>query len=187
MTDEEKERRLAHVARVREEVRPFEETHPHLRDFGEFLTELNKETERGAALAAAAFLDSLLERTLLAFIIPNNSKLALTSGFNAPLGSLSARNVACHALGLISDIEYKEGDLIRKVRNEFAHKVRMSFDNDKVKSLCANLSMSAKPYDNVTVSTRGEFTTAAVALIVNLTNRPYYVAQKALKYGNWKL
>src|ERR1700730_6663198 len=103
-------------------TRPLEETHPHLKGFVAFLDDFNKETERGAALAAAAFLDALLERVLAAFLIPNNSGINLTNGFNAPLGTFSARIAACHAMGLISEREFKEYELIRKVRNEFAHK-----------------------------------------------------------------
>jgi hypothetical protein len=184
MTEEERDRRIKHVATVRQTLA---ETHPHLKEFSEFLGEFNQETERGAALAAAAFLDDILERVLAAVLIPNDSGYDLTSGFNAPLGTLSARIAACHAMGLISEAEFKECQLIRRIRNEFAHKVKMSFEVDRVKSLCANLSMSAKPYGDVTVSTRGQFTSAAVALILNLTNRPHYVAQRSLKYGNWKI
>jgi len=184
MTEEEKNRRIEHVEKVRQS---FAESHPHLTDFSEFLDEFNRETERGAALAAAAFLDDILERVLAAFLIPNDSGSALTSGFNAPLATLSARIAACHALGLISEVEFREAQLIRKVRNEFAHKVKMSFETDGMKSLCARFTLSAKPYGDVTVSTRGQFTTAAVGLILNLTNRHHYVGQRALKYGQWKI
>jgi len=184
MTEEERDRRIKHVEDVRQTL---VETHPHLRDFSDFLQEFNQETERGAALAAAAFLDDILERILAAFLIPNDSGFDLTSGFNAPLGTLSARVAACHAMGLISEAEFRECQLIRKIRNEFAHKVKMSFEVDRVKSLCASLSMSAKPYGDVTVGARGQFTTAAVSLILNLTNRPHYVAQRSLKYGNWQI
>jgi mannitol operon repressor len=114
---------------------------PHLKEFTEFLGEFNK-TERGAALAAAAFLDDLLGRVIFNFLIPNDSGHALVDGFNAPFGTLSARIAACHAMGLISEVEYRECEIVRKVRNEFAHKVKMSFDNDRIKSLCANMKFS---------------------------------------------
>lgn len=166
-------------------TKPFAETHPHLVGFVEFLDELNKETPRGAALAAAAFLDDLLGEVINAFLIANESSRKLTDGFNAPLGTLSSRIVACHAMGLLSDAEARECDLVRKVRNEFAHKVKMSFDNERVRGLCASMTLKAQPYEDVTVDTRGQFTSAAVALILNLTNRPHYVRQRALKYQSW--
>jgi mannitol operon repressor len=186
MTEKEKRRRKATVKRVRERLRPFEETHPHLKDFATFLDDFNKETERGAALAAAAFIDDLLQRTLSAFLLDTETASDLLVGFNAPLGTLSARIAGAHAMGLISEDERRECDLIRKVRNEFAHKVPMSFDNERVRGLCSALTYSAKPYGDVTVSTRGAFSTAAVSLILNLTNRPHYVALERLTHKNWR-
>ena len=116
-------------------TRPLEEIAPHLKEFAAFLYELNKETARGVASTSAAFLDNILQGVITAFLIPNVSSEALTDGFNAPLTTLSSRIKACHALGLISQQEYKECDIIRRVRNEFAHKVHMSFNDDRVKSL----------------------------------------------------
>jgi hypothetical protein len=150
------------------------------------LDEFNKETARGTALAAAAFLDDLLEGVIAAFLISNRSSDELRKGFNAPLGTLSARVAACHAMGLISEQEFQECELVRKIRNEFAHKLKMSFKDDRVRGLCSSLTMSAKSYPGVNVDTRGQFTTAAVALILNLTNRAHYVSQRALKYHPWK-
>lgn len=167
--------------------RPFSETHPHLIGFSDFLDDFNKETERGAALAAAAMLDDQLGKVIEAFLIPNKGSHALLSGFNAPLGSFSARIAAAFGLGLISEAEYRECELIRKVRNEFAHQIKVSFATEKVVSLCAQLQMGVKPYAGVEVSTRGQFTTAVVSVILNLTNRPHYVGQKRLQAVEWKI
>jgi hypothetical protein len=164
----------------------IEVTHPHLNQFAEFVEEFNKETERGTALAATAFIDDLLERTLMAFLIPNDSGQALTRGFNAPLGTFAARIVACHAMGLISEMEFKECQILRKVRNEFAHKVKMSFDDPKVQGLCSGLTQFGEWEDRKPVVPRAKFSMSAIAIIMNLTNRPHYVGQQALKYGNWK-
>jgi hypothetical protein len=167
-------------------LNPVEVTHPHLKQFREFVEDFNRETERGTALAATAFIDDLLERTLLAFLIPNDSGQALTSGFNAPLGTFAARIVACHAMGLISELEFKECQILRKVRNEFAHKVKMSFDDPKVQGLCSGLTLFGEWEDGKPVVPRVKFSMSAIAIIMNLTNRAHYVGQQALKYGNWK-
>jgi DNA-binding MltR family transcriptional regulator len=167
--------------------RSHSETHPHLNGFMGFLADFNKETERGTALAAAAMLDEQLGRIIESFLIPNKGSKALLDGFNAPLGTFSARIASSFALGLLSEIEYRECELIRKVRNEFAHQIKVSFKSEKVVSLCSQLQLSAKSYDKVHVDTRGQFTSAAVALILNLTNRPHYVGQRRLQAGNWKI
>ncbi|WP_417480159.1 transcriptional regulator [Maricaulis maris] len=166
--------------------KPLLETHPHLKDFLEFLDDFNKETDRGAALAAAAMVDDLLSRTIEAFLIPNKGSKALLSGFNAPLSSFSARIAGAYAMGLISEQEHREASLIRKVRNEFAHEVKVSFATKKIIGLCRELAMAAKSYDDVKVDTRGQFTTAAVALILNLTNRPHYAKCEGLMPRVWQ-
>jgi mannitol operon repressor len=185
MTEEEKRRRKAAVKRTREKLRSLEATHPHLQEFAAFLDDFNKETERGAALAAAAFVDDLLQKVLAAFLLDENSSSELLNGKDAPLASMSSRIRAAHAMGLISEEEKRECDLIRKIRNEFAHKVKMSFDDARVKGLSSGLTYGAKPYGDKSVSTRGIFTTAAVSLILNLTNRPHYVGRSKLKYQVW--
>jgi mannitol operon repressor len=165
--------------------KPLSETHPHLKEFMEFLAEFNKETERGAALAAAAMIDDQLARTIEAFLVPNKGSKALLDGFNAPLGSFSARIAAGFGLGLLSEAEYRECEIIRKVRNEFAHQIKVSFKTEKIVSLCAQLQLSAKDYGDVHVDTRGQLTTSATALILHLTNRPAYVEQRRLQFGCW--
>lgn len=165
---------------------PVSDSHPHLGGFFDFLEDFNKETERGAALAAAAMVDDQLAKTIEAFLIPNKGSTALLEGFNAPLGTFAARIAAAFALGLINEREYRECELIRKVRNEFAHQIKVSFETEKIVRLCAQLQMAATDYAEVKVGTRGKFTTAAVALILNLTNRPHYVGREQLKPREWK-
>jgi mannitol operon repressor len=63
-------------------------THPHLAEFSAFLPELNKETDRGMVLFATSFIDELMRRTLLAFLLESETSSSLVEGFNAPLGSL---------------------------------------------------------------------------------------------------
>lgn len=111
------------------------ETDPQYRGFMATLTELNKETDRGVALVTTSFLDMLMGDAIAAFLIHNSSAEKLLAGFK-PLGSLSTRIAACHALGLITDEEAKQSDILLKVRNEFAHKIEVTFENGAVKHLC---------------------------------------------------
>lgn len=160
-------------------------THPHLAKFLPFLDVLNAESPRGRVLVAASFLDNLLHETLRSFLIEGKPQDQLLSGFNAPIGSFSAKIALAAALGLISDSERDECDLIRRIRNKFAHAVHPSFDDEGVKSLCLLLTYRAKPYGEVEVSAEGSFTSAAVGLISNLTNRAHYVRQARLKAHDW--
>jgi mannitol operon repressor len=82
---------------------PLDVCHPHLKDFFGFLPELNKESDRGRALIACSYLDELMRRILLAFLIERDGTKRLVEGFNAPLGTLSTRTAATYAVGLISE------------------------------------------------------------------------------------
>jgi hypothetical protein len=162
-------------------------THPHLTEFLPFLDTLNAESARGGVLVAASFLDNLLHKIIQSFLIEGKSQEQLLSGFNAPIGTMSAKIALAAALGLISERERRECDLLRKIRNKFAHSVHPSFDDEDVKSLCFELTYRAMPYEGVDVDARGSFTSAAVALVSNLTNRPHYVSKARLDAREWKI
>ena len=165
---------------------PFEKTHPHLREFKAFLDASNKESERGLVLICATMLDDLLEQAILAFLLDHIETKRLLEGFNAPLGTLSARALAAFALGIVSEAEYRECERLRKIRNVFAHNVHASFEDQSIKDIRANLEFSAKDYGNVRVGARGQYATAATGLILGLTNRPHYAAERRLQYSGWK-
>jgi mannitol operon repressor len=163
----------------------FRSTYPHLAEFNSFLKELNKESDRGAALISIAMLDDLLKNIILAFLIDDKDTPKLLSGFNAPLGTFSARIITAFSLGLISEKEYKECNWLKIVRNQFAHNVHQNFSDQKVKDVCANLRFAATNIPGHPNLPRGQFLTSATALILGLTNRPYYVSQKRIVYQSW--
>ena len=167
------------------ERQPLSESHPHLKDFLPFLDDLNKETARGAVLVAAAYLERQLGAIVASLLVEGRPAKNLLEGFNAPLGTFAARSAAAEALGLISTDEFRDLQRIRKVRNEFAHNHRASFSDPGVVRLCGALAHSAKDYGDVVVRAREQFTTAAVSLILNFTNRPHYVSKKRLTRQSW--
>ncbi len=101
------------------------------------------------------------------------------------MGTFAARAAAAQALGLISTDEFDDLQCIRKVRNDFAHNHRADFSDPGIARSCRELTHSAKDYSEVVVDARGQFTTAAVSLILNFTNRPHYVAKKRLTPSTW--
>jgi mannitol operon repressor len=91
-------------------------------------------------------------------LIEGQAQEKILSGFTAPIGSLSAKITLASALALINERERCECNLIRKIRNKFAHIVHPSFDDESVKSLCSELSFRAMPYDNISVDAKGSLT-----------------------------
>ena len=92
----------------------------NLKYFSELLKEFQEESDRGAALVGGALIDSRLKRILISHLINSKIIKELFGGANAPLGSLSSRIKLCFCLGLITELEYKEVNYIRKIRNGFA-------------------------------------------------------------------
>jgi hypothetical protein len=157
----------------------------HLEEFAGFLPELNKESDRGIALVATSFIDDLLKRTLKAFLIKGKLTNTLFDGMSAPLSTFAARIAMAHALGLISDQEAADADRLRSIRNRFAHDMHVSFTDEKVAAECKKLILAAHDYGKVVVGPRGQFATSATSVILNLVNRPHYVAEKRRTFEPW--
>lgn len=151
-------------------------------EFFPFLHDLRYESDRGAVLICASYVEELLQEILRGFFLAQSETDKLLEGFNAPLGSLSARNTASYCCGLISEREFKEVNTLRKIRNEFAHNKTASFENQSIADLCRNLTFSIP---GIEVLPKGRFTSAAVALIANLANRPHYVRKHQRAPQDW--
>jgi len=103
--------------------------------------QLGQETDRGAALVGAAFLENLLGGLLEEFMLddPKHSKLLL-EGPLAPFGTLYSRTIAAYSLGLISNDELNDLSMIREVRNTFAHSSKpIEFSSSELKPKLDNL------------------------------------------------
>ncbi|MBH1672538.1 hypothetical protein I5U90_05720 [Stenotrophomonas maltophilia] len=155
-------------------------TSPYLGEFQSWFSVLNAESPRGAVLTAASILDSLLEGLLRAFLAPNPGSKKLLEGFNAPFGTFSSKIAAAHALGLITSVEFHDLELIRKIRNEFAHEIHVSFESSSVLGLCAKLQ-SAPEWDSSPpkelMSGQMLFISAAAVLILTTRVRRDSVVQ----------
>jgi mannitol operon repressor len=156
------------------------------KEFTDFLGEFNKESDRGAVLASAAYIDSLLAETLRSFLIDNKSAADMVDEYPGAMSSFSSRILACHAMGLISDDERTECNIIRKVRNEFAHHARKSLAEKDIESFCSSLKFIIKPVANdPPPNTRMRFTSSAVELISRFMKRPKAVEALRLKPLSW--
>jgi DNA-binding MltR family transcriptional regulator len=147
-------------------------------DFNIFLREFENETDRGAALVGAAVIDHRLIDTLRAFMVSNKAAGRLLDGGKAPLGTFSARIDATYALGLINTHEEHELHLIRKIRNEFAHRKHgTTFADPKISSLCDRLKSDlAAPRESY--EPRHLFINAVILTSLALTYRAEHVASE---------
>lgn len=157
-----------------------------LKDYSSFLKELQGESDRGAALVGAALIDDQLDRLLRAHLIEGKVADSLLDGGNAPLGTFSTRLKLAYSLGLLSKLEYDEGDLIRRIRNEFAHGLHgLTFQKDKVKDLCLNLRADTPDGARYGNDPRKLYINSVVLMTLSLLYRHEYAAMNRCQTRRW--
>jgi hypothetical protein len=111
----------------------------------DFLQEQFKnETDRGAVLVTASLIENSLTNILKKYLTPSSSEDELIDIPNAPLSTLSAKIKICERLGVISSRLARDLNLIRKIRNEFAHNIHgSSLESGRIKDLLTNLTTSS--------------------------------------------
>ncbi|WP_345984756.1 MltR family transcriptional regulator [Sulfurimonas sp. HSL-1656] len=147
-----------------------------------FRSALSTETDRGCALFASSYLDKALS-DLLYCALAYDKKIEndLFEG-TAPLAAFSARIKMAFYLGKISKVERRDLDLIRKIRNEFAHNAdAIDFEEEKIKNQCRELSFSYHDNDH---RPRGHFTAACMGLLVNIHNETLLSQAPEIKAEN---
>jgi mannitol operon repressor len=155
--------------------------------FSEFLREFQEETDRGAALVGAALIDTRLERLLCAHFLDPKIAAELVTAGNAPLSAFSSRIKVSYALGLITELEFREAQTIRKIRNDFAHGVHgLSFASQHIKDLCRNLQANTPDGARFGGDPRQLFVNSVVLLSMALWYRPEHAASIKAKARGWQ-
>lgn len=124
--------------------------------------------ERGLVLALAAFAEEALGDLIRAFLIPGEPAAQLLDGFNAPLGTFSARIKMAYSLGLVTKRQYEDLDRLRRIRNEFAHNWEpVSFVDQKIAAHITALHFSSLD-DEFPASPPEKVRTSVGALLMEL-------------------
>ena len=80
--------------------------------------------DRSAALVGACLVEKALTELLCQVIVASKADVAaLMDSPGAPLHSFSAKTRVAYAFGLISAREKRDIDLVRDIRNDFAHNI----------------------------------------------------------------
>jgi Mannitol repressor len=105
------------------------------------IEELATRTHPGAAMVAAGIVEDWLTAILESKMRPlsNRFKAQIFKGYG-PLSSFSAKLHICYALSFIDEPTYKDIQVIKDIRNEFAHTLKpLNFESDEIKRLCQKL------------------------------------------------
>jgi len=117
-----------------------EDIFKQLNDLNARLHDLN---EQGLVLTLAAFADDSLRDLLFSYFLKNSASKRLISGYEAPLGTFSAKIDTAFALGLITPGQYSDLNHLRKIRNMFSHTwTKITFESEDVEKHIKALSFS---------------------------------------------
>jgi hypothetical protein len=94
-------------------------------EFTAAFAEMRHVSDRVAAISSAAYLDNAIGLALLTRLIPLGKRWQdqIFDGAVAPLNTLSSKAKIGYAIGLYGPVTYKDIDIIRKIRNDFAHTI----------------------------------------------------------------
>jgi hypothetical protein len=106
-----------------------------------FFDELNQESDRGAALLTAAWINHLLERKLAKLFSGENAKA------RAQLVNFSQRINAAFGEGRLDDDVCHDLHVIRKIRNKFAHHIHgLSMESPEIRTLIESFQVPHREF-----------------------------------------
>ncbi len=145
MRSKRRELSMSHNETIEEPLDALDLMIPNVRKRSDMLykikEELSKESDRGCALVASAYLENELTELLSCFFVELDRKREKAVwDFTGPVGTFSSKIKLAFALGLISDELEKSLDNVRDIRNKFAHlQEPLTFDSDQIKSRVLNI------------------------------------------------
>ena len=100
----------------------------------------HSESDRGAAILAGSFVEHVLG-LYLKFRIRDKKIAAELFAPLGPLSNLDQRIAIAYAFDLISEAQYQDLALIRRIRNQFAHHpLETTFNTNEIKQLVSQVS-----------------------------------------------
>ena len=122
--------------------------------------EINVKSDRALVITIGSILDTQLESLLKNFLIKDNKIDERLFNNNSPLSNFDSKIWMCYYLGIISKYEYKALEIIRKIRNIFAHEIEIKKleDSQSIRDLCKTLNIPEEIYipDNFFISVKEE-------------------------------
>lgn len=118
--------------------------------------EIDLKSDRAMVVTSASILDTQLEMLLRKFMIEDNKIEERLFNNTSALSTFSAKNSMCYYLGIISKYEFENIEIIRKIRNRFAHEIEIKKMNDdqSIIDLCNNLTLPKELYMPETIQVK---------------------------------
>lgn len=136
------------------------------------LSSISEMDSRAAVLIITSILDHMMESAISLFFVDLSEK-KFTSVFRsgrAPFSDLSSKIIISNALGILDDDAVVQLQMIRRIRNAFAHTVRMiDFDSPVIADECNKLDpskVSRKPFDAVSPKEKFIGTATLIGMVI---------------------
>ena len=116
-------------------------------DIAELFKEIQGDSDRAAAITAVAYFEEILTLSLAARFVPltTTKKRKLFDEREGALDTFYAKTQVGRAIGLYGAKTLNDLDLIRQIRNRFAHYPGISkFTHNRIKSRCEKLYTAKK-------------------------------------------
>ena len=113
-----------------------------------FFDELRSESDRGGTILAGVWIDNLLERKLRALFTEGNSDTRRKLfDLNGPFSGFSSKILAAYSLGWIDSDIFHDINLVRKIRNLFAHELHgIDLESQRLQRLIEKFKIPSRYY-----------------------------------------
>lgn len=110
---------------------------PEVAALHETLARFTRQADRGTALIASAWVDDCLKACVRAFFRPDKKIADDVLQPEGALGTFASRIKLAYLLDIIDPTAYRDLDLLRRIRNEFAHRRSdLRFTSPPIKDRC---------------------------------------------------
>jgi DNA-binding MltR family transcriptional regulator len=116
-----------------------------IEEYKNFRHSLEEESDRGSALMAAAFIEEKIGELLQLFCVDNKKIYTRLFENNGALATFSSKIDLAFLLGIIPKNIFDDLHLLRRIRNDFAHKAsHITFESSPIKERCYSFSVLVK-------------------------------------------
>jgi len=97
------------------------------------------DNDRAIVISGMSFIDDLLLNILESFFPDKSNTVDNLLSHRGALGTYGTRVDIIYCLGFIDKVIKTDLDILGQIRNKFAHKLNVSFDDEDIKQLCLKL------------------------------------------------
>jgi DNA-binding MltR family transcriptional regulator len=97
------------------------------------------DNDRAIVIVGLAFIEDLLLNILENFFPDNSKTVVKLLNYSGALGTINSKISLLYGLGFIDKIVMQDLNIVAQIRNNFAHKTNISFDDKSIINLCKKL------------------------------------------------